>query len=394
MMPAEQNAGNAGYVWQSQRMGRGPNGDMTAGAASRAATARASATAADPIVSRVVDAVRGPAAADRTIREQLVRSGLLLRVHRSNPGYGHRDYFVPTSLGRVAADKGRLPTETEIARTVRALDRELRRAGVDGDVTGSSYSYKEPRGDAARERLYRLISDRKSIGAFRRARDSQQFVAVRFRSAQARAAKAELIERLTAAAAERPYDRQRLHKLVEQLQRSVISAADADTAVNGLSPFANVAGDEHTLPLEALRIGLGLPTARERALRDSERQDADLRRTLDLVAAGENPLSDDGEIEWRRTSVADHRVRRAAFGYCDAAARIQADYHQQAIFEMKDGTVGWTDVKRAHSDLEPYVDSVIETNRAFAESLAALAPFERRARALLRRWTKKHQQVS
>lgn len=362
-------------------MGRGAR-TTTASSTSSASPARRGGGSSDPIVAHVAAVLAGEAR-DRDLYENLQRRGLVISV----PGLGLRpSRLTPSTLGQIVADKRRLPTPTEIRRVTKQLDAELKRNGVVGVVTASSYSYTQPPGDAARARQQKLISDRKAVAAFTAANDLRHFEGVRIANAQARAAQAKLLAALEKAAENASY-KDGLLKSAAKLRSGVISVADADSAMQQLASWTPPGSDEE-LAVEALRIGLGLPTARDRLIQQADRQARDMRSLLDEVDAGKRPVSDDGNVEWSSVRVADRRVKRAAFGYNAPAAQLGADYYHHVIIELHDGTIDSDEVKRAHSDLEPYVDSFIEQRSRHEQGLKDAAALEQRAHKLLRRWAR------
>jgi hypothetical protein len=322
---------------------------------------------------------------DRELYEALRRQGLALQVETI--GFNVRaPRLAPTSLGQIVAEKRRMPTVTEIQRTVKRLDGELKQSGVSGDVTSGSFSYEQPRGDSARIRQRRLIGDRQSVATFTVAQDIGHFQAVRIRNAQARAAQAQLLARLDQAASDRSYT-DSIERSAARLRAGVISVADADEAIRQTVSWAQPGSAEET-EVEAIRIGLGLPTSRERAVREREASDAALRSVLDEAAAGESPTFGEN-LDWSPVRISDRRVRRAAFGYNAPAAQLGSDYYHQVIIELQDGTVSSDTVKRAHSDLEPHVDSVVRQHEHHERLLEEAAQLQQRGSALLRRWARR-----
>ena len=364
-------------------MGRGARQQHEVAAAGTPGAAPRRAAKTDPVVDRIAAVLRGELA-DRKLRESLSRSGLLISV----PSRGwNPPRLMPSRLGAIIAEKGRLPTPTEIARTIKQLDRELAANGVSGDVTSGSFSYQPPSHETGQILQQRLIHDRQAIAAYLQARDQRQFEAVRIRNAPARVAQQRLIAELERKASHDTFISDTLRDRVEQIRSGVISVADAASAVRKLTPAFIPGHDDNQLTAEAIRVGLGLPTTKDQIIDERERQAARFRATLDRVDAGEQ--LDDGELRWSRAAIADARVRRAAFGYCQDAHSIGADYHHAVIIELHDGAVGLTDVKRAHSPLEPHVQHIADHRDNEQQRIADAEEFERRARTELRRWTRK-----
>jgi hypothetical protein len=314
---------------------------------------------------------------------RLERDGLLQRVYRSHSTSAPRS--VPTTLGQIIIDKNRLPTATEIARAAKRLDTELKKCGVQGDVTSGGFAYTQPTSELARARQAQLIRERQSIPHFLNAQARGHFESVRIGNAQARAVQGQLLARLQRLADERNYEFARKH--VEQIRSGVFSRAEAHEAIGIAYSYQN---DEELIAKEATLMGLGLPSSHEQTIREHARESKALRRRLDRVYAGERVVSEDGEIVWSAHGVADARVHRAAFGYCEAAARIQADYHQRAIIELDNGVIASVTVKRAHSDLEGYVDEVVDNETWYRQQLVKAEQTEVAARKLLRRWVREH----
>lgn len=180
-----------------------------------------------------------------------------------------------------------------------------------------------------------------------------------------------------------------LRKNIEELRAGSISMARAEDLIRDVSPVAwgeDPDKGEKLITSEAITIGLGLPSSRDKLVADQKRSDDSMRSLLDRVYGGESVV--DGEIEWSARGVGDRRVRRAACGYCEAADRIGADYHQEAIFELTDGSFAKTTVKRAYHELENYVDEVAEEGPFQQKRLAEAEELHRRAEKKLRSWAR------
>jgi hypothetical protein len=354
-----------------------------------AAPAAPAAGGQDPVLEKLVVALRDGVSDDKE-KDRLRYAGLLIRLPApaGRYGYGGRaaSRYVPTTLGQIIVDKGRLPTPTETKRAIKTLDAQLKRAGVTGDVATGSFSYQEPTSPSAQSEQQRLIRDRQSIKAFATARRDGQFEAVKLRNAGARAAQAQLAAWLDELAAARSYQSD-LSVQAAKVRSGQLSISEAAKAISSTGHTFNDT-PEAAARREAITIGLGLPSSREKRIKEHDRSTAAMRRSLDRIYAGEKLTSDGGEIVWSRQGISDGRVSRAAFGYCEAAARIQADYHQAALIELHDGTVQQVTVKRAHHDLENYVDDVVHAGVMHQESLQRDAAIEAAGQKLLRRWAR------
>lgn len=355
--------------------------------ASGDAGAPAARVPSDPTLAGVVAVLRGEQG-DLKDRERLARLGLMVALPRSSGAYGasHVSRYVPSTLGQIAADKGRLPTDTEFKRTVKNLDAQLKKAGVHGDVTGGYY-YESPSRESQQIALQRLISDRKSIRPYRQAVAAGTFENVTMRNAASRAARDQLVELVEKRAQDSPYLAEDLTVVAGKLRSGVISKSQAAEALQRSGPGFNASADS-LVARDAISLGLGLPTERETLTSQRAASDASMRRLLDRVHAGSRATVDDGEISWSAAHVADPRVLRAAFGYNAAANQIQVDYEQAGIIELRDGTVDSVTVKRAHSPLEHCVEEVVENGRHHTEQLASAAEREQQAQKLLRRWAR------
>lgn len=314
----------------------------------------------------------------------------------SSDGLQRTTKTVPSVLGKIMIEKGRLPTPTEIRRTAKRLDADLKKLGVKGDVVaGSGYSHPSLEGRRG-ERLQRLMSERRRLPLFEHAEAAGSFRALRLTNKASRAARDHLVRLLE----EELQGMQPLNQTQERLRAALqgdidalssgsVSMARAEGLIRGAAPATWREGpgkDEMRVVIEAITIGLGLPSGRDRLVAEQKRQDDSMRSLLDRVHDGESVV--DGEIEWSARRVGDRRIRRAAFGYCAAADRIAADYHQEAIFEFTDGSFAQTTVKRAHHDLEMYVDDVVDGREWQGKLLADAEDLTSRAEKKLRSWAR------
>lgn len=346
------------------------------------------------MVAEIIEVLNGRAG-DEVRRSELERQGLMINV-RSDASFQITVRAVPSVLGKLMIEKGRIPTSTEVRRAARQLDTDLKKMGVKGDVgSGSGYSYPQLQG-AAGDRMHRLIAERTKVEAFEYARANGSFKAIRLSNKQNRAARDHLVsyleERLQGMPSLNEIQEQRraaLQSDIDSLRSGSISVARAEELTRTAEPDLwreDPDRDEKLVSVEAIRIGIGLPSSYDGLIADRKKTADSMRSILDRVGKGESVYGD--ELEWSARTVHDDRVARAAFGYCGPADQIGADYHHSAIIELRDGTVAQVSVKRSNSDLENSVDEVVQQGAWEAVRAKAAEDLCTRAEKKLRSWAR------